>query len=100
VCLRQALPRTLQRVGSRRAIGDALQQPDELGQREGPFDPGASVDDRGAYVHPLEAEHEVERLEVELSKVSGAMGRHVHAERLGHLDRLGKGGYRPELENP
>ena len=90
--------RPLDRVARERWAGDRLEQLDELRESEGVLQSGASIDDRGRHVGALEADDEVERLEVELGDVPGAVIGEVEAEAAADRDGLRQRGDGPEVE--
>ena len=90
----------LDRVGRQRRSSKAAQVRDELGQRERPLDVRPRLDHRCHHVLPLEAEHEVERLELDAGEVARGVARKIEAELLGDRDRFGQGGLAAEVECP
>ena len=87
------------RVGFRFVRRKRFEKKHELWKRECPVDPGAGVDDRSLHMVSLEAEHQVERLEIQLGQSPCSMGAEVEVERARKLDRLRQGGNRPQLED-
>ena len=90
--------RALDWVGRQWRPGKPVQQPDELGQRERPRDPSMGLDDGSHHVLALEAEHEVERLQLDPGKVARGVARKIEAELLRNRDRLGQRRLAPEIQ--
>lgn len=99
VCLVHARARGGGAIARSRQLREALEQGDELRERKRPFDGGGGVDDGRVYVRPLEAEHEVERREVQLREGACAVRREVEVERSRELQRLRKRRQGTELQD-
>ena len=73
-------PSPSDRVGFRFVRWKRFEKQNELWKREGPVDPGAGVHDRSLHMVSLEAEHEVERREIQLGQGPCSMGAEVELE--------------------
>ena len=92
-------PGLVHRLGLTGRLRNRVEQVEKLRERESALEPRASVNDRGCHVHPLEAEHEVARLEMTAGDVLRSVAGEIEAIALCDLHGLGKGGHRPELES-
>jgi SAM-dependent methyltransferase len=93
----QRYPGTLDRVEVRR-WRDRGQEADELRKGEGPFAPGAGLDDRLRDVGALEPNDEIGFRQVLAGEPAGAMGRQVESERRRLLERFRQDGDRSDVE--
>jgi hypothetical protein len=98
VSLADAHLRALDTVGRQRRARKPTQQRHELRQRERPLDECVRLDDGGHYVLPLEAEHEIERLQIDACQVAGRVTGEVEAELVRDRDRLRQRRLRAEIQ--
>jgi hypothetical protein len=79
---------SLDRVGGQRRAREPAQEPDQLRQCECSLDTRMGFDHGVDDVLPLEAEHEVERVQLDACEVARSVAREIEGELLGDCDRL------------